>query len=115
MYHKPTHTDHYLQEDSHHNLSATYSVIGTLTHRAKTVCTTLELLNEELQHLREVLVSGKYPWWAINKVQKRLLMATEREMVTTIPRLAVQHKATAHPVAVVKSQPPSGKDQVWGT
>ena len=32
----------------HHNLSAKYSVIGTLTHRAKTVCTTLELLSEEL-------------------------------------------------------------------
>ena len=40
VYHKPTHTDQYLQWDSHHNLSAKYSVMGTLTHRAKTVCTT---------------------------------------------------------------------------
>ena len=52
VYHKPTHTiDQYLQWDSHHNLSAKYSVIGTLTHRAKTVCTDLELLQKELQHL----------------------------------------------------------------
>ena len=39
VYHKPTHTDQYLQWDSHHSLSAKYSVIGTLTHWAKTVCT----------------------------------------------------------------------------
>ena len=37
VYHRPTHTDQYLQLDSHHSLSAKYSVIGTLTHRAKTV------------------------------------------------------------------------------
>ena len=35
VYCKPTHTDQYLQWDSHHNLSAKYSVIGTLTHRDK--------------------------------------------------------------------------------
>ena len=35
VYHKPTHTDQYLQWDSHHSLSAKYSVIGTLTHRLK--------------------------------------------------------------------------------
>ena len=34
VYHKPTHTEQYLQWDSHHNLSAKYSVIGTLTHLA---------------------------------------------------------------------------------
>ena len=33
----PSHTDQYLQWDSHHSLSAKYSVIGTLTHRAKIV------------------------------------------------------------------------------
>ena len=48
VYHKPTHTDQYLEWDSHHNLSAKYSVIGTLTHRAKTVCTKPELLQKEL-------------------------------------------------------------------
>ena len=61
VYCKPTHTDQYLQWDSHHNLSAKYSVIGTLTHRAKTVCTKPELLQKELQHLREAMVKCKYP------------------------------------------------------
>ena len=35
IYGKPTHTDQYLQRDSHHHLSAKYSAINTLTHRTK--------------------------------------------------------------------------------
>ena len=73
VYCKPTHTDQYLQGDSNHNLSAKCSVIGTLTHRAKTICTTLELLNEELEHLREALEKCKCPKWAINKIQQKLI------------------------------------------
>ena len=73
MYCKPTHTDQYLLWDSHYNLSAKYNVIGTCTHRAKSVCTTPGLLDEELQHLREALVRCKYPSWAINKVQNKVL------------------------------------------
>ena len=56
VYCKPTHTDQYLQSDSHHNLSTKYSVIGTFTHRAKTVCTKPELLQKELAHFQEALV-----------------------------------------------------------
>ena len=37
---KPTHTDMYLHWDSYHHLCAKYSVINTLRHRAKTVCST---------------------------------------------------------------------------
>ena len=47
VYHKTTHTDKYIQWDSHHNLSAKYSIIGTLTHRAKTVCTRPEIFQKE--------------------------------------------------------------------
>ena len=64
VYHKPTHTDQYLQWHCYYNLTAKYSVIGTLTHRGKSVCTTPELLNEELQHLKEALARCKYPRWA---------------------------------------------------
>ena len=62
---KPTHIDQYLQWDNHYNLSAKYSVIGTLIHRVKIVCTGPDLFNEELQHLREALVKCKYPRWPI--------------------------------------------------
>ena len=47
VYWKPTHTDQYLQWDSHHNLSAKFSVINTLSHRAQTVCSNPELLKQE--------------------------------------------------------------------
>ena len=47
VYHKPTHMDQYSQWDSHHSLSAKCSVIGILTHRAKTICTNPELLQKE--------------------------------------------------------------------
>ena len=47
VYRKPTHTDQYLQWDSHHHLSAKFSVIQTLSHRATTVCSKPELLQQE--------------------------------------------------------------------
>ena len=68
VYRKPTHTDLYLQWDGHHNLACKYSVINTLTHGAKAVCLTSQLLTEELQHLEEVLITCKYLKLAINKV-----------------------------------------------
>ena len=73
VYHKPTHTDQYLQWDSHHSLSAKYSVIGTLIHRAQTVCTDPELLQKELSHLRTALGKCNYATWAIKRVQNKVL------------------------------------------
>ena len=73
VYCKPTHTDKYLHWDSLLSLSAKYIVLGILTHRAKNCCTTLELLNDELQHLNEALVRCKNPRWAINNVQNKVI------------------------------------------
>ena len=70
VYRKPTHTDQYLQWDSHHNLACKYSMVNTLTHRAKAVCSSSQLLKEEYKHLEEVLTQYKYPRWAIHKIQK---------------------------------------------
>ena len=83
VYHKPTHTDQYLQWDSHHSLSAKYSVIGMLTHRAKSVCTTPGLLDKELQYLKEALVTCKYPSWAINKVQNKVINGNREDSGNT--------------------------------
>ena len=73
VYQKPTHMDQYLQWDSHHNLSSKYSVIGTLTHRAKVVCTNPESLQGELKHLRGALGKCNYPAWATKRVQQKVL------------------------------------------
>ena len=72
VYRKPTHTDQYLQWDSHHHLSAKFSVIQTLSHRASTMCSNPELLQKEKEHLRKALTNCKYPKWALDKVEKRL-------------------------------------------
>ena len=71
IYRKPIHTDLYLQWHSHHNLASKYSVINTLTYRAKTICSTPQFLTGELQHLEQVLMQCKYPKWAINKVLQK--------------------------------------------
>ena len=72
VYRKPTHTDQYLQWDSHYNHSAKFSVINTLSHRAQTVCSNPELLKQEKEHLIKALTKCKYPKWALDKVEKRL-------------------------------------------
>ena len=70
VYRKPTHTDQYLQWDSHHNLACKYSVINTLTHRAKAACSNSQLLKEKLHHLEGALSKCKYPRWAFQKILK---------------------------------------------
>ena len=72
VYRKPTNTGQYLQWDSHHHLSAKFSVIHTLSHRAQTVCSNPDLLHKEKIHLRNVLMQWKYPEWALDKVGRRL-------------------------------------------
>ena len=78
VYRKPTHTDQYLQWDSHHHLSAKFSVIQTLSHRASTVFSNPELLQKEKQHLRKALTKCNYPKWALDKVEKRLNRSTRQ-------------------------------------
>ena len=78
VYRKPTHTDQYLQWDSHHHLSAKFSVIHTLSHRASTVCSKPELLYQEREHLRKALTKCKYPKWTLDKVEKRLNRSTKQ-------------------------------------
>ena len=76
VYRKPTHTNQYLHGDSHHHLSAKFSVIHTLSHRANTVCSNPELLQQEKDHLRKALTKCKYPKWALDKVEKGLNRST---------------------------------------
>ena len=76
VYMNPTHSDQYLQWDSHHHLSAKFSVIHTLSHRASTVCSKPEVFQQEKDHLRKALTKWKYPKWALDKVEKRLNRST---------------------------------------
>ena len=53
VFRKPTHTDQYLHWDSLHPISSKYSVVGTLQHRANTICSSKQLLKEEEDHLNQ--------------------------------------------------------------
>ena len=68
-YRKPTHTDIYLQWGSHHTISLKYSVVGTLHHRDKNICSSPQLLQDEEEHLSKVLTKCKYPALALNRVK----------------------------------------------
>ena len=63
VYRKPTHRDMYLKWDSHHPISSKYSVVGTLHHRAKTVCSSPDKLKREEEHPSRVLTTCKYYRW----------------------------------------------------
>ena len=71
VFRKTTHTDLYLQWDSHHTIPSKYSVAGTLYHRASTVCSTPQLLQEEEEDLFRALTRCKYPTWAIKRARMR--------------------------------------------
>ena len=71
VYRKPTHTDLYLQWDSHHTLTSKYSMIGILHHRAKTICSSPQLLQKEEDHLHSTFSRCKYPTWALNRIRMK--------------------------------------------
>ena len=102
---KPTHADQYLQWDSHHRLSSKYSVIGTLAHRAKVVCTNSELLQDELNHLRRALGKCNYPTWAIKKVQHKVLNNNQEDTSKTIQSTSTTQAITTMAIQTSTNKP----------
>ena len=86
VYRKPTHTDQYLQWDSHHHLSAKFSVIQTLSHRASTVCSCFKKKRITSGKLSPNAITPNGPWtrWRNDStgLPDRLMMGA-----TTLPSL----------------------------
>ena len=101
VYMKPTHTDLYLQWHSHHTISSKYSVVGTLHHRAKTICSNPELLQQEEAHLFKVLTKCKYPAWAINRVKLKITTPAKRYQRKSNNSNANNQKGNQNPYIVV--------------
>ena len=50
---------------------ADVNVVGSLQHRANTICSNKELLRSEEHYLEEALTRCKYPTWAINNAKMK--------------------------------------------
>ena len=61
VYRKPTHTDQYLHWDSNNHITAKNSVYNTLAHRAKTVSSSQDKMDRELQHIKTALQHYQFP------------------------------------------------------
>ena len=85
----------YLHWDSHHSIAAKYSVINTLHHRAKAVCSNNQLLKEEEDHLQKVLTGNKCPMWALNRVKLKTKTTQAQEQRKQQEQQNANAKATS--------------------
>ena len=76
---RESHTDLYLQLDSNHTITSKYGVVGTLHHRAKVICSSPELLQQEEKHLHQALTRCNYPEWASKKGQDNIQNKKSKE------------------------------------
>ena len=83
IYRKPMHTDQYLHWDSNHHITAKQSVFNTLAHRAKTVSSTQDKMDKELDHIKTALQHCQFPTWALNQWQHKFNHPSQEQTTTT--------------------------------
>ena len=71
VYRKATHTDHYLNINSHHPLHQKLGIIRTLFDRAKTLITDPDQLIIEINNIKVALRNCGYPDWTFKKIEKQ--------------------------------------------
>ena len=71
VFRKPTHTDRYLDFNSHHDLKHKISTARTLIHRAQTLPNTYTGKQDERNHITTTLKCNGYPDRIIGKFFKR--------------------------------------------
>ena len=71
VYRKPTHTDRYLDFNSHHDIKHKESTTATLLHRTLNLPNTTEGRNRELDKVYSALQSNGYPSKFIHNIKTR--------------------------------------------
>ena len=61
--------------DSNHHITAKQSVFNTLAHRAKTVSSTQDSMDKELDHIKTALKHCQFPSWALNQWHHRFIQS----------------------------------------
>jgi hypothetical protein len=77
VYRKPTHTDRYLDYNSHHDKQHKISTARTLLHRAAHLPNTNEGKQEDFDSVFDALRSNGYPKIFLDEVEKRRARKTE--------------------------------------
>ncbi|XP_072033096.1 uncharacterized protein [Amphiura filiformis] len=72
VYRKPTHTDQYLNYQSHHPLHQKLGVVRTLYNRKDTIVTEEQDKEEEEKKIQEALQTSGYPKWSFEKVKDQM-------------------------------------------
>ena len=85
IYRKSTHTDQYLNFNSHHPLIHKRSVVITLTTRAQLYVTTAEDRKAEISHVRNALRANNYKDWALDVPPAR-----SKKQVTTTDKMTTR-------------------------
>ena len=101
VYRKPAHTDQYLHWDNHHAITSKYSTIGTLYHRARTICPNPSQLQKEEKHLFKSLRKCKYPNWALNRVKLKSQTPAMKKNKENIRKPAPNNSRISKPYIVV--------------
>ena len=83
VYRKPTHTDQYVHWDSNHHITAKQSVFNTLAHRAKTVSSSQDKMDRELQHIKTALQHCQFPSWTLNQWQHNFIHPNQHTITTS--------------------------------
>jgi hypothetical protein len=76
VYRKPTHTNRYLQQDSHHHPANKFSTLTSLFHRAHAICDQ-DSLPQELEFLTTVFMNNGYNHTQIQRARKKAAQATK--------------------------------------
>jgi hypothetical protein len=72
VYRKKTHTDQYLNFESHHPLQHKLGVIRTLYDRSDNIVTDPSDASDEIDHVNKALNKCGYPTWAFKKVRRQI-------------------------------------------
>jgi hypothetical protein len=78
VYRKPTHTDRYLDYNSHHDKRHKVSTARTLLHKAATLPNTDEGKQQERKHVINTLMSNGYPKKFLQQVEQKRVMFENR-------------------------------------